>query len=125
VNGNDAVYLLALGIGLALFYAILDLIRRRWLKEKYALLWLVTALTLLVFAAEPRLVKVLARALGIYYAPSALFLLGLLFMLVLNLQYTVVLSRQSERVVRLAQEVALLRQRLSELAIISGEPVGR
>lgn len=117
MSGSGAVYLLTLGISVTLLCLIIALIRRRQLKEKYALLWLATALVLLVFAAKRSLVEVLARELGIYYAPSALFLLGLLFLLALSLQYTVVLSRQSERVVRLAQEVALLRQRLEELVI--------
>jgi hypothetical protein len=100
---------------------IIDLIRRRQLKEKYALLWLATALVLFVFAVKRSLVEMLAGALGIYYAPSALFLLGFLFMLALNLQYTVMLSRQSERIIRLAQEVGLLRRRLEELAAGPGD----
>jgi hypothetical protein len=100
---------------MGLLCLIIDLIRRRLLKEKYALLWLATALVLFVFAVKRSLVEMLADALGIYYAPSALFLLGFLFMLALNLQYTVMLSRQSERIIRLAQEVGLLRRRLEEL----------
>ncbi|MEW6172615.1 MAG: DUF2304 domain-containing protein [Bacillota bacterium] len=120
MSGNGAVYLFTVTVSAALLYLILDLIRRRHLKEKYALLWLATALVLLVFAANRSLVEVLAHVLGIYYAPSALFLLGFLFILALNLQYSVALSRQSERVVRLAQEVALLRQQLDELS--SGLP---
>ncbi|MEW6183146.1 MAG: DUF2304 domain-containing protein [Bacillota bacterium] len=116
MSGSGAVYLFTVGVSAALLYLILDLIRRRHLKEKYALLWLATAMVLLIFAANRSLVEVLAQVLGIYYAPSALFLLGFLFLLALNLQYSVALSRQSERVVRLAQEVALLRQQLEELS---------
>jgi hypothetical protein len=106
---------------LGLLCLIIDLIRRRLLKEKYALLWLATALVLFVFAVKRSLVEMLADVLGIYYAPSALFLLGFLFMLALNLQYTVMLSRQSERIIRLAQEVGLLRRRLEELTGDPGE----
>ncbi|MGO0123380.1 DUF2304 domain-containing protein [Desulfothermobacter acidiphilus] len=112
---NGAVYYLSFLLGLGLILAVLELVRRRWLRERYALLWLLTGGALMLFACKRSLVEALSRALGIYYPPSALFLLGFLLLLLLNLQYAIALSRQSERIVRLAQEVALLRQELLEL----------
>ncbi|RDV84503.1 DUF2304 domain-containing protein [Ammonifex thiophilus] len=112
---SGPVYYLTFFLGLGLGLVVLELVRRRWLRERYALLWLLTGLFLMLFSWKRSLVEGLARALGIYYAPSALFLLGFFFFLLLNLQYAVALSRQSEMVVRLAQEVALLRQEILEL----------
>jgi hypothetical protein len=112
---SGPVYYLTFSLGLGLGIVVLELVRRRWLQERYALLWILTALSLMLFSWKRSLVEGLARILGISYAPSALFLLGFLFLLLLNLQYAGTLSRQSERLVRLAQEVALLRQELLEL----------
>ncbi|ACX51267.1 hypothetical protein Adeg_0091 [Ammonifex degensii KC4] len=112
---SGPVYYLTFFLGLGLGLVVLELVRRRWLRERYALLWLLTGLSLMLFSWKRSLVEGLARTLGIYYAPSALFLLGFFFLLLLNLQYAVALSRQSEMVVRLAQEVALLRQEILEL----------
>lgn len=124
MSGNSVVYLLTVGVSLVLILFVLDLVRRRQLREQYALLWLAAGFVLLIFAVERSLVETLARVLGVYYAPSALFLLGFFFLLALNLQYAVVLSRQAERVVYMAQEVALLRQQLEEL-MASGVQNGR
>lgn len=112
---SGPVYYLTFFLGLGLGLVVLELVRRRWLRERYALLWLLTGLSLMLFSWKRSLVEGLAHTLGIYYAPSALFLLGFFFLLLLNLQYAVALSRQSEMVVRLAQEVALLRQEIIEL----------
>lgn len=118
---NGPVYYLTFCLGLGLGIAVLELVRRRYLRERYALLWFLTGSSLMLFSWKRSLAEGLAHALGIYYAPSALFLLGFFFLLLLNLQYAVALSQQSERVVRLAQELSLLRQELLELRAESGQ----
>jgi hypothetical protein len=92
--------------------AILELIRRKHLMERYAILWLTLGLTLLVLAAWKGLLTALSHAAGIYYPPAALFAVAFIFVLALLLHFSIVLSRLSDQNKILAQRVALLQQRL-------------
>jgi hypothetical protein len=99
---------------LLLLVVILELVRSRRLQERYALLWVMTSIVLLVFALWRDGLNVLARTVGIAYPPSALFLLAALFILVVLLHYSTVISELAERNLMLAQRIALLEQRLKE-----------
>jgi len=100
-----------------LLLVILELIRSRRLQERYALLWVATALVLLVFALWRDGLNVLAKTVGIAYPPSALFLIAAVFILVVLLHYSTAISELAERNLMLAQRIALLEQKLKE-----GEP---
>jgi hypothetical protein len=100
-----------------LLLVILELIRSRRLQERYALLWVMTALVLLVFALWRDGLNVLARTVGIAYPPSALFLIAALFILVVLLHYSTAISELAERNLMLAQRIALLEQKLKESKI--------
>ena len=99
---------------LLLLVVILELVRSRRLQERYALLWMMTSIVLLVFALWRDGLNVLAKTVGIAYPPSALFLLGALFILVVLLHYSTVISELAERNLTLAQRIALLEQKLKE-----------
>jgi hypothetical protein len=99
---------------LLLLVVILELVRSRRLQERYALLWVMTSIVLLVFALWRDGLNVLARTVGIAYPPSALFLLAALFILVVLLHYSTVISELAECNLMLAQRIALLEQRLKE-----------
>jgi hypothetical protein len=91
---------------------IFELVRRKHLMERYAILWLLAGMTLLVFALWQGLLTTLSHAVGIYYPPAALFAVAFLFVLVMLLHFTVVVSRLSDQNKILAQRLALLQQRL-------------
>lgn len=99
-----------LGSG-ALLVVVLELVRRRRLREQYSLLWICTAAVLLGLSGSRGLLDRLARTLGIHYPPSALFLVGFGFGLLILLHFSVVHSRLSREVKTLAQEIALLKER--------------
>ena len=99
-----------------LLLIVLELIRGRRLKERYALLWLVTGLALLVLSVWRGGLNTIAGWLGVSgYPPAILFAAATLFVIVVLLHYSTVLSRLDDENVRLAQELALLRTRLDEL----------
>jgi hypothetical protein len=108
------VSLLAALAAFALVVVILELIRRRRLQERYAFLWLVTAVTMFVLALWRDGLGELADLAGIAYPPSLLFVLAALFILAVLLHYSTVISRLSDQNKILAQRVALLESRLSE-----------
>lgn len=101
------------GSGLIL---IVELIRRGRLKEKYSLLWLFAGTVLLVFSSSRALLEFAAHVFGVYYPPSFLFLLAFLFLLLITLHFSVVLSGLSDKNKQLAQELALLRQEMEVVA---------
>lgn len=95
---------------------IFELVRRRHLMERYAILWLVAGITLLVLALWKGLLTTLSHAAGIYYPPAALFAVGFLFVLVMLLHFSMTVSRLSSENKMLAQRLALLQQRLEQAA---------
>jgi hypothetical protein len=85
------------------------------LKERYALLWLFSGTVLLILSLSRSLLEYISRQVGIFYPPSLLFLIAFLFLLLITLHFSAVISGLSEKNKRLAQEIALLRQALEEL----------
>ena len=101
---------------LLLIIIVLELIRGRRLKERYALLWLATGLVLLVLSAWREGLNTVADWAGVETTPVAiLFAATTLFVIVVLLHYSTVLSRLTDDNIRLAQEVGLMRERLRSL----------
>ena len=98
-----------------LVLVVLELIRSRRLRERYALLWLATGIVLTVLSAWRDGLNTIAGWLGVRsYPPAVLFAVGLLFILAVLLHYSTVISRLSDQNVLLAQRLALLEQELHE-----------
>jgi Uncharacterized conserved protein (DUF2304) len=101
---------------LLLILIVLELIRGRRLKERYALLWLVTGVVLLVLSAWRGGLNTIAGWLGVSgYPPAILFAAAIMFVIAVLLHYSTVLSKLTDDNVLLAQEIALLRARLDAL----------
>jgi hypothetical protein len=97
-----------------LLLLVLELVRRRRLLERYALLWLFSAVVLLGLAIWRGLLEDLANAIGIAYAPNALFLIAFGFIMVLLLHFSIAVSRLADQSKVLAQRMALLEERQRE-----------
>ena len=110
-----AVSVAATAVSLVLLLAVLELVRRRRLREKYALLWILTAVVLIVLSVWRGLVDSIAVAIGVSYGPIVTVAIGAIFILVVLLHYSTVISALTDRSVVLAQRVALLEQRLRAL----------
>jgi hypothetical protein len=104
--------IVSIGATLALFVLVFELVRRRRLMERYALLWLFSTVVLLGLAVWKDLLEQVASAIGIFYAPSALFVVAFGFILVILLHFSLVISRLADQTKVLAQRVGLLQQRL-------------
>ncbi len=99
----------------ALLILVLELVRRRSLMERYALLWMAASILILGLAVWQDALNVLARQLGIVSAPNALFFVALGFILLLLLHFSAAMSRLTDQSKVLAQRQAILEQRLSEV----------
>ena len=111
----DIVKILAITGSATVLFLVLELIRRGRLKERYSLLWLFSGVVMLVLSLSRELLEFIARQVGIFYPPSLLFLVAFIFLLLITLHFSAVISGLSEKNKRLTQEIALLRQALDEL----------
>jgi hypothetical protein len=109
----------ALVTSLAAFLFVLELVRRRRLREEYSWLWLLTAAVMILLVIWYRLLVVITHVVGAVTPLNTLLLCAVLFLFAIAVHYSVIISRLTTQVKNLAQEVALLstqlddRQRLS------------
>ncbi len=119
--------ILAIVGAVVLFIFVVDFVRRGLLKEKYSVLWLASALAILVLALKKRLLDTIAGYLGVSYAPSLLFLVAFLFIMLIILHFSVVISIFHDKNKVLIQEIALLKNALKEAGLlppVSGKDKG-
>ncbi len=115
-----SVYIFSIIFSIAFLIIIIELVRKNKLLEKYSLLWIFFGVILLLLSSTPIFIEKIASAFDIKYAPSVLFLFGMVYLIVYNLNMTVVFSSQSQKITRLNQEIALLKQRLENLEKCGG-----
>lgn len=94
---------------LIFFITIIELIRKKKLKEAYAIIWLFFAILFLFFSIWRKALDYISALFGIYYPPALLFLLLIVTLLLVVIQISVVISKQNEQIKNLAQEIALLK----------------
>ena len=116
--------ILAIVVTGGLFILVFELVRQRRLMERYALLWLFSSAVLLGLSIWRGALEELASAVGIFYAPSALFAVAFGFVLVLLLHFSLVISRLAEQTKVLAQRVGLLQHEVDVLRARLGEAPG-
>ena len=105
----------ATAVSLLLLLVVFELIRSRRLRERYAILWLATGLVLVALSVWRDGLNTIARWFGVStYPPAVLFAVGLLFVIIVLLHYSTVISKLSDQNTILAQRLALLESRLSE-----------
>jgi hypothetical protein len=109
------IQLVAIVGAVILLFTVLELVRRRRLLERYALLWLFSAMVLLGLAIWRDALTKVADLVGIAYPPNALFFIAFGFTLVLLLHFSAAVSRLADQSKVLAQRVALLEDRLREV----------
>ena len=111
----DRVHLTFL-IGLTvLLIIVLELVRRRKFREEYSLLWIATVVIMLILSAWRGSLKLIANALGIQLPSNALFVVGSMFILVILLHFSAVISSFKTENQELARRAAILELRLEQL----------
>jgi len=113
---SDRLQLVAILAAIALLLVVLELVRRRRLLERYALLWLASGIVLLALASWRDGLERLAKLVGIYSPPNALFVVALLFVLALLLHFSAAVSRLADQSKLLAQRLAILEDVVREEA---------
>jgi hypothetical protein len=122
VHLTSQTRIIAAVLAIAFMVLILELIRRDKLQERYSVVWFVAGLGMLLGAAFPGLLELVADAMGVRDTNVALFSIVLLLLLGLALNFSVIMSRQAAQITRLAQERAIEKARAQ--AAGSGENGG-
>ena len=112
---DSRVQIVAVVITVLLFGLVLELVRRRRLVERYALLWMLAAVSLLVLAIWRDLLDIGSEFLGIAVPANALFLVAFAVVFVLLLHFSVATSRLGDETKILAQEVARLDEEMRRM----------
>lgn len=88
---------------------IVELVRRRKLREEYSILWLLGSLLILVLSVRQEWLVKFARFAGIAYSPSLLFLVGILFIMLILIHFSIAVSKLHQMNKRVAQQLSLLK----------------
>lgn len=118
--GNLAAFLLAL----AIVALVVEMLRRKKLREKYAVLWLVVGIATLVLAAFPMLLNIVAEFVGVQLPSNLLFIMSILMLLGVCLHLSWEISVVEDETRTLAEEVAILRSQVEALSP-NYSPIGR
>ncbi|MGN6132734.1 MAG: DUF2304 domain-containing protein [Nocardioidaceae bacterium] len=116
MTADFALGLIGSTVTLALLF---EMMRRRRLREKYAIFWAFIALCTLIFAIFPSVLACLSQLVGVAVPANLLFFLASMTLLVVSIQHSSELGRLEERTRTLAEETALLRMQLQEQRILS------
>lgn len=109
---HTRVQLASIAFAVVILAGVFELVRRRKLGERYAIVWLAAAVVLLVLAVWKSLLIKISHAVGIYYPPNAFFVIAFAFALLLLVHFSITASRLADQSRVLAQRVALLEERL-------------
>lgn len=109
------LYVFTILFSLFFIFFVIELVRRGALREQYSLLWLGVGLIMLIFSVSRRLLITVASWFGVFYAPSLLFLFAIICAFALLLHVTIVISKLTDRVIRLTQELGISQHRIGEL----------
>jgi hypothetical protein len=107
--------IVAIILSIILLVFVLELVRKGMLKERYSILWITSSLVLLVLSLWKGLLDRTAKIVGIYYSPSLLFLVAFVFLLLIVLHFSIVISIMRDRNKKIAQDVGLLKLELENL----------
>ena len=111
----NRIQVIAIICNLLFFYYVVNLVRRKRIREEYSLLWILFCIVFLVFSIWRNGLEVLASLLGIFYPPMAFLLILILGILSILIHYSVVISELSLQNKKLVQELGILRLELENL----------
>ena len=103
-----------IALSLCLIALIIYLVRKNKLKEKYAILWLLSGSVIFLFSIFPDILNVITPLLGIELPSNAVFFFGIIFIILINLHFSLVISNFSEQIKKLTQKLTLLEYAVSE-----------
>jgi hypothetical protein len=106
------IFVIAVSFGILLF--VLNLVRKKYLKENYAIMWVLTFVIMSIVPLFINYLDKIAYAVGISYPPALLYLMALMFIFVLILHFSVIVSKLSDQNKTLIQELGILESKIKQ-----------
>ena len=106
---TDRLQVFVVILGLIMFFGIIELVRRRKLKEEYSFIWLITGFFFVLFAVWSDILVIVSQILGIALPVNTLFFMAIIFIFLLCLYFSLRISALSTQVKNLAQQLAMLQ----------------
>jgi hypothetical protein len=106
----------ALIISVLVFVLVVDMVRRRRLREEYSVLWLATSALMFVLVFRYEWLVSVTSLIGAGLPTTTLFLFSTIFLMLLSVQFCIKISRLTDQVKNLSQENALINQEIEKLA---------
>jgi hypothetical protein len=110
----DKIQIISIIASFLIFGVVVNMVRRRKLKTEYSLIWLAVSITFIAFSFWRSGIDRLAKLFGISYAPSVLFIILLIGIIFLLIEFSMIISKQAERIKVLVQDMALLKNEIEE-----------
>lgn len=110
----DKIQIISILVSLTLFVIVFNLVRKRRLKTEYSLIWLTVSTIFIIFSFWKNGIDWLANIMGISYAPSVLFLMMLFGIVMILIEFSLIISKQSEKIKILTQEIGLMKHELEQ-----------
>jgi len=107
----------ALIVSVMVFIIVVDMVRRRKLREEYSVLWLVTSVVMFVLVFRYEWLVALTTAIGAGLPTTTLFLFSIIFLMLLSVQFCIKISKLTDQVKNLSQENALIKLEIENLAL--------
>lgn len=118
----DRIQIISIVVSFSVFIFVFNLVRRRKLKTEYSLIWLIVSIVFILLSLWKNGIDWLAGLMGIAYAPSVLFLLLLFGIVMLLIEFSLIISKQSEKIKILTQELGLIKHEMqNEIELIKAE----
>ncbi|HEY3346793.1 MAG TPA: DUF2304 domain-containing protein [Nitrospirota bacterium] len=111
----DKVQIVSVVISLAILLGVFELVRNGRLREAYSVLWICTAIVMICISVFHQIIDKFGAMAGIGSSATVLFLLAFIFLILINIQFSLIISVLTERNKLLMQEMAILGQRIEEL----------
>lgn len=110
----DRIQIISVIASVLIFAIVINLVRKRKLKTEYSLIWISVSLVFIVLSFWRKGIDWLASVFGIAYAPSVLFIILLVGIILLLIEFSIIISKQAEKIKVLAQELALFKQEIEK-----------
>ena len=108
------IYYFAIVFSVIFIIFILNLVRENKLDEKYSILWLFFGIIILIVSIFPKIIEKIAVWFGVYYPPTLMLLFAVLTIGAYIVHITLVITKQNKMIIKLTQELAILREQLSK-----------
>ena len=108
----DRIQFLAIGGSILFILFILYQIRAKRLREDYSLIWLFFGAVFLFFSCWRESIDYLSYLVGVAYPPATIFMIFIMVLFMIVIQFSIIITKQSNQVLRLAQEVGRLKHKL-------------